>query len=283
MSIRAEAIAAEALKAWLLEQLPAVAATINTSRTAWLRSSFDGTYSIPASAVFPVSTLSRATSDMQLVPLTEGARTAQEIADEINTYVNEAWASADTQGRLVLRSPYEPTTSAMSLVAVGPDSTGANAALGFDPGGSYDVRTPVIAPSSSGVMDGWPLTVDASALSGMVVIIGDRESKPLTPFRKNERLVTLDLAVLRMETQGNVHQRRDGIGAAMQAVRECLSTVAGRQLGRASQGDIVFCEETSAKISGQPFQLKVQGASNALMDMASIKLSVRVFERPSDE
>jgi hypothetical protein len=60
-----------------------------------------------------------------------------------------------------------------------------------------------------------------------------------------------------------------------------LLSDAGRTLGRASFGDIMFVRETGCRIAGKPFAFQSDKGVSPLMDVATLDLEIRVYERPS--
>ena len=142
-----------------------------------------------------------------------------------------------------------------------------------------------MAPRARGIMDGWPVTPDFGppSLIGspLGVVIGDRSTVPVRPdVRRDEYVVTLTLTVMRLEGAGQTHRSREPIQAALRCVREVVLQDAGRQLGRAGQGDIMLVTERAARIDGRPFAFGSNESPGPLFDVAVLLLDVRVFERP---
>ena len=285
MTVRPEALAAATLREYLLLQLPSAVATVNLERAAVLKAPGAGPYTIPSNAVLKVSKTDKAGTTTS-IPLTAGSRATAQLVTEINATVANL-ASADTEDRLTLTSDTTPSGSTLSVVAVGADSTGANSAIGWDVAGEWVVRTALVAPGNRGVADGLPLGgfFEPSQLGNgrVLVTIGDRSS---TPTRGNPRLhewdCLLEVGVFRAEPQQVVHQTRDGIQAAVEAVRSIVNTVAGRQAGSttATVGTILYSEEKSCMVAGLSYRFQRQetGAASPVFDMAKLKLLVRVYQ-----
>lgn len=284
MSLRPEALAAAALRNFLLMRLPAQVATVNATRAAVVRAPIAGPYTIPASGSLKVSLTDKA-GDTTTVALTSGSRTAAQVAAEVNAAVTGI-AAADDDGRLVLTSTSAPVIGTPSVMAVGADDTGVNEALGWDVSGEWDVRTALVAPVPKGVCDGMPLMgwFDPAACGqGRVLItIGDRETVPTgANIRRDEYDVTLDVGVFRVEPLQVVQSTREAIQAALQCVRNVLFADTGRSLGAGGDGGVVVTLERSCRVAGRAFQFRgADGqAASPLFDAANLKLLVRVFGR----
>lgn len=286
-----EALAAKALRDWLLRQLPTACATINALRAAVLTTPLVSPFTIPADAVLKLS-LSSVRDGFTSVALTSGSRTAAQVVSEINAALGATVATANDAGQVVLTSTTAPTFSGItptnSSVAVGPDTTGANLALGFDAGGEWQVTTPLLPPTPQGVCDGFPVggffMPAAIGYGRVLVTIGERTATLKDgSMRRDEHEVVLDVSVFRSEPQQQVNQSREGIQAALRAVRACLTTDAGKQLGRASPGDIVRCRQLDSRVAPGSFQQVRPGdtkPSGLMFDAAELKLQVLVFENP---
>lgn len=291
-TVSPEAIAASAFRNWLLWKLPAACVAVNSGRAAVLRTPTPGPFVIPSGAALRFSVGDKAGLTYS-VALTSGSRTSTQVAAEVNAEL-AGIATVDTDDRLVLTSNTAPSYDANlahinSVVAVGADSTGTNLALGWDPGGEWSITTPVVPPGPQGVADGMPVggLFNPSQLGKgrVLVTIGDRNS---SPHHDNPRTfewnVLLDVAIFRAEPQQVVHQTREGIQAALQAVRACLLTDAGKQLGRASSGDITYCYERKVRVS--PWSFRAQDSSGKptpggiLFDAINATFLVRVYQSP---
>jgi hypothetical protein len=281
MTVRAEALAVEKLRDWLLMNLPAKVAAVNATRAPYLTCPYAGPFNVTSGMKLPVSTDGWAT--FTLVTLTTGAaQTATQVASDINgTAGLSGVASVDSAGRLVLAGT--APTSTVTSIAVGPDETGGNVLLGFNPGGERSVRIPLEAPLSSGVADGWPDLLDLGP--GFWVIIGRRTSAPVNPgdIRRDEHTVGMELTLMVKETNIQNSRSREQISAVVQCVREVLLTDSGRSLGRAGFGDVQKLEERTVVIPGTPWRAlsPVDGAEYGIFDVATMVVSVRVFERPA--
>jgi hypothetical protein len=280
MAVRAEQIAVSALRDWLLAQLPARVATVNATRAPVLKSPYVEPFNVTSGMATSVSSTGVDTG-FSAVPFTTGSgRTAVQLAADFNAVV-PALASADSDGHVLLTGT-APTSAAQS-VALGPDTTGANALLGFDAGGEKVVAAPVVAPGYKGVADGLPVLPDMG--QGFWIIIGRRSSTPVQPdIRRDEYLVSVDLGILHRETNVQVNRSREHIHSVVRCVRETLLTDRGRRLGREGIGDIVKVGEKSCLIDGVPFSFRggAEGPPppNGLFDRAFMQLAIRVFERP---
>ncbi len=219
-----------------------------------------------------------------LVTLPVGAAvTASTIATAINAApVAGITASADDDGRLVLTSTTAPSASGDSVVVVAKDTTGGNAALGFDPGGEHVSTSYISPPTWRSVMDGYPVAAP-DAKAGMWVIIGDRDSKPWPgpgpDIRRNETDVAFVLEIFRPEANKAPHRSRDAIQTCVRAVREVLQSVDGRQLGRGQVRDIIRVDVLGVRVGGRPFSFSNRESPNVLCDVAAITINVRVFQR----
>lgn len=284
MSLRPEALAASALRDFLLLNLPAQVATVNAARAAVLKAPNAGPYTVPSGATLHISIADKAGADSDIL-LTSGSRTAAEIAVEVNAAVTGI-AAADDDGRLVLTSTSAPVSGTPSVMAVGADTTGANAALGWSTAGDFAITSAIVAPTPRGVCDGLPLEgyfdPAASGSGRVLVTIGDREAVPTGANpRRDEYDVTLDVGVFRAEPFQLVSQTREGIQAALQCVRGVLFTDTGRYLGRGGTGGVIGTFERSCRIAGRAFQFRGADGSAAspIFDAANLKLLVRVFGR----
>jgi hypothetical protein len=291
MIIEPEARAARYLREWLLWKLPAACVAVNLLRAATLLAPGPGPYTIPSGAKLKLSLTGKSSTEMTEVTLTSGSRTTAQLVTEINTAMGASVASADTEDRLLLTSTTPPSFVAVTLVAtdsiiaVGYDETGANDALGFESGGQHMTTTPVTPPAPDGVCDGFPsggfFVPGAIGKGRIAVTIGERVSNPTDRSpRRAETDIILDLGIFRSEPSGAVHQSREGIQAALRCVRACLTTDAGKQLGKPNE--VMLALEQSARISPWAFQQQQAGDSpgGPLFDAASMKLGVRVFQQP---
>ena len=284
-----EAIAARALRDWLLWKLPASCVTVNAARAATLRAPQPGPYTIPVSAVLKLSLTGTATN----ISLTSGSRTTAQVVTEINTAMGATIASADSDDRLLLTSTTAPSYNTSTLahtdsgVFIDADATGANTAFGFEEGGQKFTTSPMVPPAPDGVADGFPVggMFNPSALGKgrVLVTIGHRSSQPT---RDNPRCfewdVVLDCVIFR-DVDHQAHQSREAIQAALAAVRNVFLTDAGMQLGRARNGDIMYARVREAAVSPVPFpQTSPEGQripGGAMFDAATFKFVCRVFQQ----
>lgn len=273
--VRPSALACEALREYLLQHLPARVATLNTARFAVVKSALAGPYVIASGALLIGTSRPASTS----VTLPTGTVTAATIATAINAAVTGVTASADTDGRLVLTATTAPSAGTASAVAVGASS--ANATFGWDDDGAYEVRSALLAPNWKGVLDGFPVALPDYGRS-FAVILEDREDVPLGGYRRDMHTVTVGMSVWAVDRNVQVHRSREYVQAAVQAVREVLTSDEGRTLGRAALGDVQHVEVSRAKVRGMPFQAfdEAKRPLGAPADVASMTVSVKVFARP---
>lgn len=290
MSVLAEQIACDKLRDWLLLKLPAKVTAVNLTRSAFILAPLAGPYTFAAGATLGICQTENSEVFVQTT-LSTGAMSTADVVTAINTAMGATVASADYADRLLLTSTTAPSGSTASALSIrgGVNATDANTVFGWDAGGEKEVSTPLVAPTSRGVTNGLPLQPDfgPSGVNGgspIVCIIGDRASRPVIPaVRRDEYIVTVDLSVLRVEPQQQVHRNREHIHAAVRCVREILLQDAGRTLGRAQFGDIMLVSETQCKIAALPFKFfenKNSPVVSPLFDGASMMLEIRVFERP---
>lgn len=283
MSVQAPALAASALRDWLLLKLPAKVAEVNAARAAVLRSPWAGPYTIPEAG--SLLSIRRTYDSSAFVPvsLTGGASPIETSAlvTEINTALGATVAFADTEDRLCFTSLLAPTAAVPSVLEL--KGAVGNTIFGFSASGAKAMTTALVAPGYNDVLDGIPQATDfvSKGPGTIVVIIGDRKFNPLENHRRNEQLVQLDVAVFRAEPQMQVHRNREHIQAAAQCVFEVLLTDEGKQMGRASVGDVVMARQKGGSISGKPFSFGTKNSPGPLFDAAAFSLEVRVFERPA--
>ena len=271
-------LAVRALREHLLATLPAKVAAINTERKAVVRSALTEPFIIPADAVLKTGVV----RDGLLIssPLTAGTRTAAEVALDIMAGDPYVIATADAFGRVVLTQEFAPSDGVPSTVVVAPDTTGANVALGWEPGGVHVTRAAIDTPTWRSVVDGdWTLAPDMDG--GFWVCIGDRTVRPwpVAPnIRRDEYQVTMVLDIIRrFGANQTPHRDREAIGACVRAVDEVLRTTTGRQLGRAAYGDVMLADVGQVRIASSSFDSK----RGFLFDVAQMTLTVRIFQRAS--
>lgn len=288
-NISPEATAAKALRDWLLWKLPASCVAVNLTRAATLRATQPGPYVIPVDAVLKVSVADKAGATSS-APLTSGSRTATQVAADVNAIV-PGLASVDSADHLLLTSTNAPSFDSslahtVSVVAVGGDATGANAALGWDVSGEHCITTPLVPPGLKGVANGFPLGgfFDPSQLGKgrVLVTIGERVGEMVDGNpRRFEWNVTLDVGIFRAEPQQVVWQTREHIEAALEAVRAVLVTDEGMRLGAPALG-IMYGRIPSTRITGWSFKQQRAGESpaGAQFDGVSAKFLCRVYQAP---
>lgn len=290
-AVECEWFAVRSLREWLALKLPICVGTVNATRYAQVKTptpggvAFAGPFSIPVGAVLKISTTARSGSFTN-VTLTSGSRTTAQLVTEISASI-AGIATADTSSRLVLTSQSNPVVGTPSVIAIGEDTTGANTALGWPAGGTYDERSAIQSPSFEAIMDGEPLQPDPGlfAAGGLIIMFDSRSSAPRSQnVRDDMYWVDLDLALFFIEPNQQIHRNREPIHACLRAVRECLLTDLGRVGGgEAPSTSQAICKviEKSARVGGQSIGLRGMNLPNALMDIAQLKLGVLVFERPS--
>jgi hypothetical protein len=286
VSVKAEALAAGALVDWLRMKLPAKVTEVNAARGAVLRAPAAGPYTIPDLGGTQAFIVRSVQGVAEAIVATAGSRTAAQIVTSIGSQLDaiSVTATADSDGRLVFTSSTAPTSGTPSKVALDAEanqSLGMNTAIGFDAGGDHVINTALVTPAYRNVMDGWPQQLDAT--SGFIVVVGRRTTVPVEPNpRRDEHIVTLELAIFRPAVQQENHRSREHISACVQCVREVLQTDAGLQLGRASSGDIVKVEVGRVAVEGMRFQQMQRGKPfGPAFDSAAMTVYVKTFERPA--
>lgn len=284
MSVNPDGIAVDALVTYLRQKLPAKVTALNELRAAALTSALAGPFTVPAGAVL------RLTADAGTTPtdvtLTDGTRTAAQVADDINNAVPSVSgiiASADTFGRLVLTTGV-PFGSSVSSVILAEDvqngvATGSNEAFGWAQGGEHVETAALTAPSWRGVVDGRPLTAPDMG-QGFWVMVGNRTVKPTHPgIRRDTYLVTLTVDIWRpWSAAAPPHRTREAISSCVRAVRELVEADDGRYLGRQGFGDVQLATVEAVTINGEP--LNLTDVPGVLFDTATLTINVRVFQRP---
>lgn len=277
--IRASALAAQALREYLLAQLPAQVATLNATRAATLTTAQSGPWTIPSGASIGISLTG--STGFTTVNLTSGSRTAAQLVTEINAAMGATVASALSDSRLRLTSTTAPSgADTASVVALDADTTDTLLALGFDPAGEMCVRAPLVAPTSKGICDGEPVgVIEPFAQGRMIVVIRDRSDVAITnELRREERLATLEVIVYVPMARQDFNRSREEIQAACECILDVISTTSGRYLGRSADGDVGFVQCKALKVSGSSFKLPSQ---NFLLDLANLTITARVFQRPT--
>lgn len=275
VGIQPEALAARALREYLLRWLPAKTAQINALRAAVVKSAAVGPFTIASGTLVLASARE---GNATTVTLPTGTVTAAQVASAINAAaVPGVTASADGDGRVVLTAA-APTEGVLSCVSVRGTGTG-NALFGWPAEGCYDVESALTAPTWKGVMDGMPATLPDFGRT-YAVVIGDRSAVGDTP-RKDMHTVTLDVSIWVADRGEGQHRTRELLQSAVRCVRELLDSDDGRTLGRGTVGDIIRCS-TAAKMKGAPYQVFDEGKRLVGSgEVASLTVTVRTFHRPS--
>lgn len=279
--IAPDAVAVDALVAYLRRYLPAKVTALNALRPAVLTSALAGPYTIPVGAVLNLAAYG-GEEPTTAVALTSGSRTAAQVAADIEAIgVPGLTASADTFGRLVLTADDAPEEGVPSCVIVGQDvgPTGSNEVLGWAEGGEHFETQGLVSPSWRGICDGRPLTAPDMG-QGFWVMVGNRTAKPTHPgIRRDTYLVTMTVDLWRpWSASAPPHRSREAISSCVRAVRELVEADDGRYLGRQAFGDVQLATVDTVSIAGDPlFLSEVPGV---LFDVASLTITVRVFQRP---
>lgn len=267
-------LASDALRALLLAQLPAQVSARNLLRAASITTPSVGPWIVPVDGAISFTVDGTAYT---AALLTAGSRTAAELALELNTAMGGSAFTALTDGRLRFTSPTPPSSpTTNSVVGFAADATGALAVLGFDPAGEQVARSPLIAPTNQGVMDGEPTVLPPLANGRMIIVVGDRRDEEVQ-LRRDERLARLELRVyVPMATQ-NFHASREEIQSACACILNVLNTTAGRQFGRSADNDVGFTQVKSIEVSGSAW--KTPNDLSYLFDQARLIVTARVFQR----
>lgn len=271
MTVRAELIAVDALRVYLLRTLPAKVDAINAARAATMKAPRAGPYAIASGARLVLGTTIGSGTE---VTLTEGAaRTATEVAADITTAaIAGITASADTQGRLVVTASAAPAEDAPSVLWLGPDTqAGDNAPFGWGPAGAERIVSAIVAPTEDGISDGDPGEIDLG--SGFHVIIGKRTSTPTDNIRRDVTLVTLSCSVFAAEPQGSIRASQEYISQCVRAVRECIYE------DRTLDGAVHIAELPSVQYEGRTFRFQLGQSQSGLMSEAPLQVLIKVFER----
>lgn len=275
MAIRPEALAAQLLRDYLLLGLPSKVAAINSARAPALKAPMVGPYLVPVGAKM----LLRSGAVSMPVVLTSGSRTATQVAVDFAA-AGFAGATSDYHGRLVLTGN-APSSGATRLELASEAEAGSVAGLhgafGFDAGGNRVVCTPLVTPTWRGIYDGFPVQADFPGGGVVSVIIGDRRSAPQPNVRRDMHDVELELHVLRAEPQAAVHSTREGIQAALQAVRELVHESRTLDESETSDRHVMLTEELAAEVNGRPYLM--DNLPNLYFDNAQLRLRVRIYER----
>lgn len=266
-TVRAEQLAFEAFRATLLKDLPAKVASINASREATMEAPRAGPYTIPSGTTLSLS--ASHTLAMTSTALTAGSRTAAQVAAELA--VAGLTASADSYGRLVLTSIYEPEEGTPSVVAVAPGS--AAGLFGWDEGGERVVRHALVPPSGRGVSLRSAAVVDFG--EGFHVLVTGRGTSPRSSnINDDMRIVTMRFDVLACEPGGDSKSSGEYADAAVRAVREVLLE------NRTLDGQVhVVHEVDTASDPGTLFKFPNPNGHSSLFTVTPVTIQIRVWER----
>lgn len=264
-------LAVSAFVEYLLATLPAAVVTKNLDRAATLTTSVPGPYIIPVGGVLRVTL--DGTNFTPVTP-TPGSNTAAQLTTAVNTAMGATVGSATTDGRFRLTSTTTPTgPSTNSAIGLDADTTGANEALGFDPSGFKVVRSPLIAPTHQGVMDGEPDMLPPLANGRMVVVIRDREDAE-RQLRRDEREATMEVLVyVPLATQDGT---REEIQSACACIVNVCRTTSGRQFAKSAENEIGFTQVKAVKVSGSRWGVK--NDLGFMMDIARLVITARVYQ-----
>ena len=297
MTVNVTHLVADALRSYLLAKLPAAVAVVNATRAPMLMAAFPGQYTMPAGSYSLAVTGFRDGTDDGVAfvnsPHAPIVATAAQFANIFNSSGLEfsSFEAFDSNGTLGLRwrdcvyptpgndmtvavKPYDP--------ALAPTSTGSlNSIFGWDAGGESVAAPAIIAPGFRGVTDGYPVAFPDLG-GGFWVIIADRKAVPVggSSLRRDSWDVEVTVHVANPSFATARHRTREPISACLRSIEEVLLTSDGRQLGRSAIGDIQKVEVVSEEVHGASIQF--EEFRNAVFDTATLVLSVRVFQRPSN-
>lgn len=292
MSAQPAELVAAACREWLLMSLPAKVAEVNLTRAAYLTAPFAGPYAVPAGSTLGIIPTANSSTAIP-VTLTTGAptRTAAQLATDINaTSGLSGVASADSNGRLKLTSPTPPSgTSVSSKIELrGGVASDINATLGFHKGGEKCVRTPLVTPMHQDVMDGWPLlgVMQSRGKGVVVVVLGDKQTREDVNLRKQQNIVTMDVNVLRQESEQQVDRNREHIYAAARCVFELMLSNSGRRFGRVGDDAIQLVHPSNGRFFAKPLHFATPDAATGKLvgpffDGAVFTVQIRVQENQS--
>ncbi len=263
-TLQAERTAVEALRAYLLRTLPAKVDAINLARVAVLRAPRAGPYTFPANATLA---LGSAKGSEPLTAVT-GVLTAAQLVTALAA-VPGLVCGADAQERFYATATQLPTGDTRSVVSLGADVTGANLALGFDPGGDDCIRAAIAAPLGRGVFDGWQENMSFG--QGLQVVIGQRTTEPRSPnLREDISKVTMAVEVLAAEPDSAVDRGPEFIEACARAVREVIAE------DPTLDSAVFKTEPPRVQFAARSFQFN---KGSVLLCSAEFTLRIHVFER----
>lgn len=273
--------------------IAASAAAVNGTRYTRILAELTGPYVVPASGGWlGLGDLPDGTSTGWW-PFAAGSYTAQQIADVLNGPPAEGILGAQpvassVSGRLELRSflPASAVELPIFIMPGKPDSATAesvnlNSVFGWSSDGEQaQSARAIVAPNARGICDGYPMTAPDMG-QGFWVIVGDRKAEPAggSSLRRDSWDVALELHIARPTPADERHRTREPIAACLEAVSAALLTTNGRQLGRAAEGDVQLVEIVGEEIHGSAIQF--EEVRNVLFDTATLRLVIRVFQRPA--
>lgn len=266
-TVKAEQLAVEALREYLLRTLPGKVSSINTGRAAVLKAAVAGAYAIPASGTLKIGT---APGSETTVALTSGSRTAAQVASEIS--VAGITATADAQSRLVLTATAAPSGTTPSVVVLAADSTATNSVFGWDAGGERVYRYPLAAPAHGGIVDGDHAVLDLRAGFG-ILFLDKRSEDTLRNIRHDERDVTIKMALHVPVPGGHPYFAAEQVEQAVRAVREVLFE------DRTLDSQVQMLDVMNATILGPVFRFEGVAGVSPLLARADMAVRVRIFER----
>ncbi len=268
-TIRAEALACEALRDTLLNALPAKVAAVNLTRAAFLRAATVGPYVVTGNLLFGVTPGSESTA-----ALTTGSRTAAQVASDITAAaISGLTASVDTLGRLLVTATATPSSTANSTVSLGAGAAGVNSVFGWNDGGMLVNRGGIIAPGSTGVVDGWPDGVHDFG-PGFWLVLGQRTTEQRSPNTKDDtHVVTVDASLLAADPNSNS-------AAAMEFIQACLRCVREVTLDNRALDNAAVLKTELSRVVVQPDTFKFDGKNvSGLYLQAQLTFRIAVFER----
>lgn len=271
VTVEAELRAIVALREYLLRTLPAKVATINAGRAAVLKSALAGPFTVPAGLTLKVGTVKGTYSD---VALTSGARTATQVAAEIDAGVAGVTVSVDTQQRLVITSDTLPSGETPSVVALGPDDAVApavNALFGWPEQGTLVLRSAIVAPHSDAVWDGNPGVFDLDRC--FHVTFGKRATTPRSKnIRDDVHHVSLEMEIRAVEKFMEPRSMPEITLQCIRAVREVIYE------DRTLDGRVVLTELPALQSLPETYILG-GGSPSPLYGLAKLTARIHVYER----
>lgn len=270
-TVKAESLAVQALRDYLLRALPAKVASINAERVATLKAARAGPYNIGAGRRLTAGPKGAE----QPIPLTQGAaRTgAQLAADVIAAAVPGLTATSDAQGRFSLVSTEVPAVNAPSTVSVLEDGNGTpdvNTSFGWPMGGTHVTRNAIVAPDSDAVCDGNPGFFDLGRC--FWVLIMGRSAIPRPNIRMDTYDCDLSLVVLSAEPS----QDRAAAPNYTEDVLRCIREVVHED--RTLDGQVFLAQIPNLQFTPDTFTFSNVAAS-PLITEAKLTARITVFER----